>query len=122
MARIADMVVERYLSTAFRAAHPGFAQSLKEQLLRSDPRGYVANCYAIQAVDWLGELSVIRCPTLVIAGAQDVGAPPAMAEAIAQRVPGATLAIFDEASHLSVAEQPQQFADAVNRLLAKVSS
>ena len=60
----------------------------------------------MRAVDWLDRLPSIRVPTLVIAGARDVGATPAMAQAIAERIPGAQLRVFDDASHLSVAEVP----------------
>ena len=36
------------------------------------------------------------------------------------RSAGATLKVFDDASHLSVAEQPQQFAQAVESFLKNV--
>ncbi|HJV63636.1 MAG TPA: alpha/beta fold hydrolase [Albitalea sp.] len=119
MAAVADMVVERYLHADFRAAHPQFAQALRERLLRTDAAGYVATCHAVRAVNWLDRLHEIRVPTLVIAGARDVGATPAMAQAMVERIPGATLALFDDASHLSVAEVPQRFAAAVRELLAR---
>ncbi|HEX6363565.1 MAG TPA: alpha/beta fold hydrolase [Albitalea sp.] len=117
MAAVADTVVERYLNADFRAAHPEAAQALREQLLRSDPAGYVASCHAVRAVDWLDRLAAIRAPTLVIAGARDVGATTAMAQAIAQRIAGAQLVVFDEASHLSVAESPERFATVVRTFL-----
>ena len=118
MAAVADMVVERYLHAGFRNANPAAAQALREQILRSDAAGYVASCYAVMSVDWLEQLSKVQCPALVIAGAHDVGATPAMAQAIAERIAGATLKVFDDASHLSVAEQPQAFADAVRVFIA----
>jgi 3-oxoadipate enol-lactonase len=118
MAAVADMVVQRYLHEGFRNANPGVAQALREQILRCDAAGYVASCYAVMSVDWLEQLSKVRCPALVIAGAHDVGATPAMAQAIAQAIPGATLKVFDDASHLSVAEQPQAFAEAVKAFIA----
>jgi 3-oxoadipate enol-lactonase len=118
MAAVADMVVERYLHAAFREAHALAAQGLREQLLRCDPAGYVACCYAVMAVDWLEQLGQVTCPALVIAGARDVGATPAMAQAIAQRIPGARLVELDHASHLSVVEQPQAFVDAVTAFLS----
>lgn len=120
MAAVADAVVERYLSGDYRAAHPQVAQALREQLLRCDPAGYVACCHAVAAVDWLDQLAQVRAPTLVIAGGRDVGATPAMAQAIAGRIDGAQLVVFDEAAHLSVAEVPQQFSDAVQGFLARV--
>ena len=72
------------------------------------------------SVDWQDQLGAIACPTLVIAGRRDAGATPEMAQAIAERIPGATLKVFDDASHLSVAEQPQQFAQAVESFLKGV--
>ena len=120
MAAVADMVVERYLHADHRAAHPQAAQAMREQLLRCDAAGYIANCQAVAAVNWTDRLPEIRLPTLVIAGRRDVGATPAMAEAIAQRIPGAKIEVFDNASHLSVAEVPEQFAATVGEFLARV--
>jgi len=120
MAAVADMVVERYLNADFRAAQPEAAQALRAQLLRCDPAGYLAACHAVRAVDWLDQLAGIRTPTLVIAGAHDVGATPEMARAIADRIPGAQLQMLADASHLSVAEVPEQFADVVGAFLSRL--
>ena len=117
---IADMVIERYFTADYRARQPDAVVGFRSRLLRTDAAGYVACCHAVAAVDWLDQLSQLRCPALVIAGAQDVGAPVAMSQAMAERIPGAELAVFDEASHLSVAEQPALFAQALQRFLARV--
>ncbi|MBS0445322.1 MAG: alpha/beta fold hydrolase [Proteobacteria bacterium] len=121
MAAIVEMVIERYLHPGHRAAHPSAVESLRRTLLRSDPAGYVACCHAVANVDWLESLAAVRCPTLVIAGRLDLGAPVAMSEAIASRIPGAALVVLEEASHLSVAEQPALFAEQVQRFLARAS-
>ena len=71
-------------------------------------------------MNWLDRLHTIRVPTLVLAGARDVGTPPAMAQAIAERIPGAVLHVFDNASHLSVAEMPDEFAQKVGEFVARV--
>ena len=117
MAAVAGAVVERYLHADFRAAHPETAAMLRDELLRTDPRGYVACCHAVAAVDWLDRLAAVKVPTLVIAGGRDVGATPAMAEAIAGRIAGAELEVFADASHLSVAEMADAFAERVERFL-----
>ncbi len=118
---IADSVIERYFDAPFRASQPETVQRFREVLLRTDPKGYAACCHAVAGVDWLDRLGEIRCPTLVIAGAQDVGTPVAMAQQIAQGIPGATLEVIEGAAHLSVVEQPAAFEAAVKRLLAKVA-
>ena len=115
---IADMVMERYFHAAFRTANPELVAEARRSLLRTQTAGYVAACHAVAAVDWLDRLPQVACPTLVIAGKLDVGAPVAFSEAIAQRIAGSKLVVFDEASHLSVAEQPAQFTQAVRDFLA----
>ncbi len=118
MAAVADAVVERYLGSDFRAAHPGETAALRARLLRTDPAGYVACCRAVASVDWLDGLANIRMPALVMAGGRDVGATPEMARVIAERIAGAEIAIFDDASHLSVVEMPERFAEHVGAFLA----
>ena len=115
---IADMVMERYFHTGFRAANPGVIAQARGTLLRTQAAGYVAACHAVAGVDWLARLPQISCPTLIVAGALDMGAPVALSEAIAQRIAGAKLVVFDEASHLSVVEQPAQFKQALSEFLA----
>ena len=107
---IADMVMERYFHAGFRRERPQALAAFRAALLRTSAAGYAATCHAVREVDWLDRLPQVRCPTLVIAGELDVGAPVAMSQAIAERIPGARLEVLAEASHLSVVEQPQRFA------------
>ena len=120
MAAVVESVLERYFSAAFRAAQPEAVAAFRAKLLGSDPAGYAACCAAVGGVDWLDRLNTVECPTLIIAGALDVGAPRAMSQAMAERIRGAELVVFDEASHLSVAEQPAQFAQALQGFLSRV--
>lgn len=112
LATIADGTMERWFTPAFRAAQPAVVERARQVLLRTPAAGYIACGRAVQSVDWLDRLAAVRAPTLVIAGAQDAGAPPAMSEAMAARIAGAQLTLLDSA-HISVAEQPQAFLDAV---------
>jgi pimeloyl-ACP methyl ester carboxylesterase len=59
---------------------------------------------------WLG---AIRCPTLVVGGAQDRVTPPDLQREIAAGIPGARLEILDQCGHLAPLEQPE----AVNALM-----
>jgi 3-oxoadipate enol-lactonase len=82
--------------------------------------GYAACCQAVGGVNWLDRLNTVTCPTLIIAGALDVGAPVSMSQAMAERIKGSQLVVLEEASHLSVAEQPALFAQHLGAFLARV--
>ena len=117
---IADMVMQRYFTDAWRDANPQALAGYRQVLVKTAAAGYATACKAVASVDWQDRLSSIAVPTLVIAGADDMGTPVAMAQDIASRVPGAELVVLQEASHLSVVEQPAAFANAVTAFLAKV--
>lgn len=118
MGAVADRVVQRYLHDGFRAARPEVEHGIRAQLLRQDPQAYIWACQAVAAVDFSDDLHRIQCPTRVLAGALDLGATPEMAQLMAQRIPGAELTILPQASHLSVAECPEAFGQAVQAWLA----
>jgi len=120
LAGIVEMAMERYFTEAFRAAEPEAVAGFRSRVLRTDAAGYVACCHAVAKVDWLERLRGVRCPSLVIAGALDVGAPVAMSQAMVERIPGAELVVIDAASHLSVVEQPAAFAAALDAFLRRL--
>lgn len=61
------------------------------------------------------EITRITVPTLVVVGADDAATPPAKAERIAARIPGAQLQVVANCGHTSPLEQPA----AITGLLAK---
>jgi 3-oxoadipate enol-lactonase len=62
-------------------------------------RGYVHSTHACLVHDSLDRLGEVACPTLVMAGGQDVLCAASASRDIAERVPGCELKIYDEASH-----------------------
>jgi len=120
MAAVTEMVLQRYLHDAYRASEKEAVEGYRQVLLRADPAGYVASCQAVANVDWLERLAAVKLPTLVIAGALDAGAPPAMSRAMADRIQGAELVVLEDASHLSVAEQPAAFKRLLQDFLRKL--
>ncbi|WKB51965.1 bifunctional 4-carboxymuconolactone decarboxylase/3-oxoadipate enol-lactonase PcaCD [Eleftheria terrae] len=109
LAAVAEAVMARYFHAGFLAGQPEVAARARATLLATDPVGYLGCCHAVAAVDWRAELPGLKCPTLVLAGALDAGAPPSMSEAIAAAIPGARLELMEGASHISVLEQPAAF-------------
>jgi 3-oxoadipate enol-lactonase len=120
MAAVVDLISQRYLSEDFRANNPQSTDALRAKILANDVKAYVANCQAVASVNWLNDLKLIGCSTLVLAGALDIGATPAMAEAIHHEISGSQLEIFEHASHLSPIEQPEKFQHAVGKFLNRL--
>lgn len=118
---VVETVLQRYLTEPVRTAQPELVQAMRQQLLANDVPSYIANCQAVAGVDWLDQLGGITCPTAVVAGAFDAGATPAMAADIQQRIPGATLEVFPNASHLGPIEEPAAFQAALGRFIASIS-
>jgi alpha-beta hydrolase superfamily lysophospholipase len=63
----------------------------------------------------------VAVPTAVAVGADDDFTPVAEAAGIAELIPGAELAVIDDAAHLPNLEQPAAFDAALDRLLTRVS-
>lgn len=115
---IVDGAMQRWFHDGFRAAQPATVASWRQRVVNCDAKGYIATCQAISQVDTTARLPQLKVPVLVIAGALDLGTPPAMAEIIARATPGARLVVLPDASHLSVLEQPEAFTACVQDWLS----
>jgi 3-oxoadipate enol-lactonase/4-carboxymuconolactone decarboxylase len=113
MGAIVDAVIARWFTPAFVAADPQAVDRVRQGFLATDPRGYAACCAAIRDMDLRSAIGAIGAPTLIVAGADDPSTPPAMAEDMRVRIPGAELVVLPRAAHLLNIER----ADAVNRHL-----
>jgi len=69
-------------------------------------------------IDRTLELPAIRCPTLVVCGAEDQVTPPAEMREMAEAIAGSTFVTIPEAGHLSHLEAPAAFERALTSFLA----
>lgn len=116
MAAVASVVLERCFTPDFLTAGGLGVQRTRARLLATDPDGYAGCCAAIRDMDLRPIISLVRAPTLVIAGAQDPATPPTHSELIQSRITGARLVTLD-AAHLSNIEQPEAFNAALGEFL-----
>lgn len=117
---IADAVMGRYFHDGFRAQKPGTVARFRRRVVSTDAVGYAGCCHAVEHVDTASRLGQIGVPALVIAGELDQGTPVAMAQALADAIPGGQLLVLPEASHLSAIEQPAAFGQAVAGFIGKL--
>jgi 3-oxoadipate enol-lactonase len=69
-------------------------------------QGYMGQLQGIMVWEAYSRLTQIAAPTLVLHGETDRLIPPANAHLIAQRIPGAKLAMVPNASHIFTTDQP----------------
>jgi pimeloyl-ACP methyl ester carboxylesterase len=59
------------------------------------------------------QLGEIRCPTLILVGADDLPTPPQLAAEMRDAIPGAVLRVIPQCGHLSTIEQPEAVTQAL---------
>ena len=115
---LADAVMERWFSRAFRAG-PDLAL-WRNMLTRQPLAGYAGCSAAISGTDFYTPTSGLRLPVLGIAGAEDGSTPPDLVRETVDLVPGSKFHLIRNAGHLPCVEQPQEYAAALNAFLKEV--
>jgi pimeloyl-ACP methyl ester carboxylesterase len=116
-AGVIDMIVPALLHPDHRA-RPDIAGTATAMAHRLGATAFVRQQRAIMARRDQGDLlSTIRCPVLILCGADDQLTPPIVHEAMAQDIPGARLEIIPDCGHLATLEQPAAVAAAMRHWL-----
>lgn len=122
LAALVQPTLERWFTAGFRKNRPDEVQKVAAQIEKTPLAGYVGCCHAIPKINVTARLKEIRCPALVICGAEDPATPPAMAREIQENLPGARLELIPQAAHLSNIEQPEAFNRALGDFLLSPAS
>jgi 3-oxoadipate enol-lactonase len=110
--KTAEMFLGYWFPSHLLETESDIIDSIRAMLLAMNPQGF-AGCYAaVRDMDMRRTVSLINCPTLVIAGQHDTVTLPGHSELIAETVLGAKL-ITLPAVHLSNIEYPTDFLNAV---------
>jgi 3-oxoadipate enol-lactonase len=100
-----------------RLLSPGASAQVRAEaaaLAAQRPEAVIAGLEALRdRPDRRHELGAIRCPTLVVVGAEDVLTPPAEAAEMTTSIANAVLIELPGAGHLASLEAPAPFAQAV---------
>ena len=112
---LADGVMERWFSNAFRAT-PELA-IWRNMLVRQPGAGYAGCSAAISGTDLVNTTSQLRLPVLGIAGSEDGSTPPDLVRETSGLVPGSKFELVLGAGHLPCVEQPEAYAAILNGFL-----
>ena len=119
MEPLAQPTLERWFTEPFRKSHPAVVDSVRKLIVSTPVAGYAGCCHAIPKINLTARLKEIKCPILVIVGADDPGTPVAMAQEIHDNAPGSKLVVLPQAAHLANLEQPAGFTRAMEEFLAR---
>ncbi|HEX4330234.1 MAG TPA: alpha/beta fold hydrolase [Burkholderiales bacterium] len=119
---IVQGTLERWFTEPFRKSHPEVIDKVGGWIAQTPANGFCGCAAALPTINVTARLQELKVPTLVICGEQDMGTPPAMAQAIHQNLPGAELVMIPNAAHLSNMEQPAAFLAAVEKFYSRIGA
>lgn len=119
LAALSGAITARWYSPGFCENSPARHENLRADLAAMSPVGYIAACHALSHADLSLESHKLKLPTLITCGADDIAAPPAVAQALASLIPQAKVEIIPGAGHLPCVETPARLARSIQSFLAE---
>jgi len=107
---LADAVMERWFTPAFRRPENAAYNGYRNMLTRQSAVGYAATCAALRDADLTEAARGISVPTLCVVGDHDGSTPPDVVLSLAKLVPGARYEVIKDAGHIPCVEQPEVLA------------
>jgi 3-oxoadipate enol-lactonase len=116
---LSEFQATRWVSDAFREAHPELIRAKLDVFLANDIDCYVATCEMLGNADLRHYQPAMGMPTSVIVGEEDYAAPFAMSEQMLKALPNATLSVLPGVRHLTPMECPAIIADEILALMKR---
>lgn len=111
IASIADGILERWFTPAFRAQGNAAFAGYRNMLVRQSAEGYIATCEAIRDADFTEQAARIAVPAICIVGDQDGSTPPDLVLSTAKLIPGCRYEVIKDAGHIPCVEQPEALTE-----------
>ena len=109
-------MIEGGLSRETRRSNPLVEAFVRELLLRQSAEGYARCCEAV-STSTAADIGKIKCPVLLIAGAEDTVSTPAISMAVAAELSGAQTLVLDGCGHWLPLERPAEITQALSGFL-----
>jgi 3-oxoadipate enol-lactonase len=115
---VVESMLPRLLGESTRAGRPDLVEEVRALGLSNSPAAIAGAIRALMTrPDSTPLLATIRCPTLIVVGAEDAITPPALSEDMHRSIAGSQLVVVPGAGHLANLEQPAAFNDALAAFL-----
>ncbi len=117
MEPIAESVLQRWFTPCFLDSNSSMIDLVREQLVLTQPKGYIGCCAAIRNMDQRTCLKKIELPSLVVAAADDLATPSEYGKFITREIINCEYVELSDAAHLSNIEQRDAFNAALTKFL-----
>lgn len=120
IAAMADAIMQRWFTPAYRSPdNPDFV-GYTAMLTRTTVDGYAGTSAALRDCDLTESTRALTLPTLLICGDQDGSTPPELMRTTADLIEGSQFEVVADAGHLPCIEQPEKTANLIATFLKKV--
>ena len=114
---MADAILERWFTKAYRSPeNPDFV-GYTAMLTRTTVDGYAGTCAALRDADLTESTRALKLPALLIVGDQDGSTPPDLVRSTAELIEGARFEIIADAGHIPCVEKPDETAKLIGDFL-----
>ena len=112
---VANEMLPKLIGDTSQRVRPDLGDTVRAMIGANGPDGLEAAIRAMKSrADHSARLATIRCPAVVVCGAEDVITTPDECEAMCRQIPGARFVRIEGAGHLANLERPDAFAGAMD--------
>jgi len=117
VAAIADIVMARWFTPAYRRPDNADFVGYRAMFTRTPVDGYVGTCASVRDADLTESTRALKMPVLCIGGDQDGTTPPDIVRSMADLIRNAEFRIVADAGHIPCIEQPAAVAGLIGTFL-----
>lgn len=118
MAGAVEAILAGALGETTHATNPALVSLQRALLLENDPKAYAAATRAVVDIDVAAHLPRVKCPALLLFGAEEKVAPLPAQRQLKSAIPHAVVRAIPHAGHLPFLERPGDVAAALMEFLA----
>lgn len=118
IASMADAILERWFTPAYRSPDNADFVGYHAMLTRTTVDGYAGTCAALRDSDLTLTTRALKLPVLCIVGDQDGSTPPELVASLANLIEGARFETIVDAGHIPCVEQPAETARLIDAFLS----
>jgi len=114
---IADSILERWFTPAFRApANPEY-RGYRNMLIRQPVAGYIGTCAAVRDADFTESSAKLDIPVICVVGEHDGSTPPDLVLSTAKIIPNARYEVIAGSGHIPSIEQPEMLVGIIKAFM-----